>query len=220
MLAISLTQTLILCMISMHFHSICASEQYVKRDASFDKRVIARRAIRKVKSSSPHEDAKARRHLSTKPPSTSTKSPSSSCADDPKVFSVNGDKRTCTWVGRTLTAKRCKDEVNAAHCPETCGLCGSSCTDHIGGYYVNGDKRTCTWVGRTNTVRRCNDEANAEHCPETCGLCGSSCADHIGGYYVNDQKRTCAWVARFNTEYRCGFSVHSEHCPVTCGTCS
>ena len=104
---------------------------------------------------------------------SSTKAPSENCEDYEGVFTIKGDKRTCVWVGRANTKKRCEDSSNASFCPETCGLCGTTeCEDEDGSFEdEDGNRRTCAWVARLQTAWRCTLSDIAEHCPVTCGTC-------------------------------------------------
>lgn len=113
----------------------------------------------------------------TRPSSTTspTRSPiqaptptQSSCVDSPQPMRINGNIRTCTWVGRNdrRKNKRCAKTGVRDHCPLTCD--GDCSADSKKRFKIGRKFRTCRWVARKNTVKRCQRSGVAETCRNTC----------------------------------------------------
>ena len=178
----------------------------------------------------------------TSPTSSPVASPSS-CSNTSGTFTVGGKSRTCAWVEKKNTARRCTKAAVEANCPVTCGLCSvpttapvsspvstpSSCSNTSGTFLVGGNSRTCAWVEKKNTVKRCKKAVVQANCPVSCDLCGgpapspvsspSSCIDSTDTFTVAGKSRTCAWAAKNNTAKRCRKAPVLENCPVTCDSC-
>ena len=168
------------------------------------------------------------------PPTPSPTRSSSTCSDVTVRFQVNGKSRSCTWVAKKNTEKRCSNSIISSNCPETCGTCNSptasptapsstpaptstsSCSDSTDSFTVGRFTRTCVWAGKGNTFRRCSKQVVAENCPVTCDYCG--CNDTIGKFSVGTRLKTCNWVKK-NTGKRCTIAGVSTKCPKTCGGC-
>ena len=101
-----------------------------------------------------------------------------------KILNLNGKmvSRSCEWVGRKFSKKRCalNDGAVAAACPVACGTC-DVCEDPPSGkegvrFRFDKDgttlRRSCEWVTREATRLRCFLTGNI--CRKTCGSCVES----------------------------------------------
>jgi len=96
-----------------------------------------------------------------------------SCDDSETRFPVNSRSRTCDWVARKNTTKRCGKTGVASHCPDTCGACATyECADSLRKFYLpNGQVKKCAFVARNRVDYRCALAGVASTCRETCGYC-------------------------------------------------
>jgi hypothetical protein len=93
--------------------------------------------------------------------------PSPSCVDSPLPMRMNRKSRTCAWVARFNTSRRCaKNGVRDHSCPSTCN--GNCAADSGRRFQVNGKFKRCRWVARRNTAKRCEKNGVKETCRNTC----------------------------------------------------
>jgi len=96
-----------------------------------------------------------------------TPAPIGSCSDSPLGMVVNKKERTCEWVRRTKTLKRCQKRGVASHCAVTCDAsdCMVDSTKRI--VMTNNKWKSCNWV-KKNTIKRCQKNGIPETCRKTC----------------------------------------------------
>ena len=106
-------------------------------------------------------------------PTPPTPTPPSICEDSTRPFLVNFRDRTCDWVSKAGTAKRCQKGGGAVatHCPKTCGTCDNCVDAKMRFYLKNGKLKSCEWVAKTNSAKRCKKIGDDSTCRFTCGNC-------------------------------------------------
>ncbi|GFH51681.1 predicted protein [Chaetoceros tenuissimus] len=131
--------------------------------------------------------------------------------------------RSCKWVGRKNTTKRCSYKYMTSHCPDTCGTCSLyQCSDSLATFYLwQSDKETCASLAALTDVKIekfCRYKTVAGKCPVTCGACSKSdkdCADSDKEFRLKTKKRTCTHVA--NKPKLCNKNGVAATCRKTCG---
>ncbi len=161
------------------------------------------------------------------------------------MYGMNGNEKTCRWVARFLTEKKCQHEEVMEACPYTCGLCEKEttpCADRLGKFYipVQGQLHTCKWVAESKNIEdTCNQFDVQVHCPYTCGTCDRGatvtdfnvkydvCEDIEGEFFIKSipqlrgkTSKTCDWVGSIDTYQKCQYEEVNIACPETCGLCS
>jgi hypothetical protein len=99
------------------------------------------------------------------------------CVENPnKKFKFQGkNNRTCKWVAKRKTKKKCKKQKIKEHCPLTCRV--EQCINSIIICVENPNKkfrfqgknnRTCKWVAKRKTKKKCKKKKIRKRCPLTC----------------------------------------------------
>jgi len=96
------------------------------------------------------------------------------CQDTPKKFFYNnGKSKSCKFVAKRNTERRCSNTSASANCPVTCEtVC--ECYDTVGSYKMKkggARKNWCKWAVNKNTVKRCDRNRVRANCPVACGVC-------------------------------------------------
>jgi len=97
------------------------------------------------------------------------------CQDTSAKFTFKDQpkKKTCKFIGKKNTAKRCQDDAASVECPVTCQTeTDCTCFDTETSFVLNGTKtKTCAWAEAKNTEKRCAKNKVRSNCPKVCGVC-------------------------------------------------
>jgi len=110
----------------------------------------------------------------TKTAATGAPVVTSMCQDTPLRFTyLEGVSKSCSYIARKNTSKRCLIDSAKTNCPVTCETAGCQCYDTAGRFLLNksGTTKKCAWVRRKNTDERCAKNRVRANCPVTCGVC-------------------------------------------------
>ena len=131
---------------------------------------------------------------------------SSQCIDNDKFLVESGffagEERTCAWVGRKSTQKRCEIPEAKINCPLTCKSCEE----------ITPKPSLSPTLTSAPTLSQQPTSSSTSQCVDNVKFLVES------GFFAG-QERTCAWVGRMLTQKRCEIPEASINCPLTCGEC-
>ena len=105
----------------------------------------------------------------TRTPVTSPPTITGGCQDNDAKFVYNGKLKSCKFISKKNTIKRCTKAGAAENCPVTCDI-GCTCFDTEGTFLTRGRLRDCAWAEtKPNYCTRRNEVRS--NCPITCGVC-------------------------------------------------
>jgi len=126
----------------------------------------------------------------TRLPTVGTRAPTrlptvgGSCKDSGTKFLLTTDqgvrkKRSCNWVGKNNSDKRCGYKNVASHCPDTCNQCAAyKCADSARKFVKwgkNDKPKSCDWVKRkpNKLAHRCDMKGFRATCRASCNYVGN-----------------------------------------------